>query len=120
MTHAPDNWFTQWLRTIANRYIVQPIGIDLVTLGRKVDNIMATLSDVEAALAHYQSDVTAALGALKSSVDDLTAKLAAGNAVEAADLDKLKADIDAADAGLKPAPLATDPGVVNDPGKTNP
>jgi predicted XRE-type DNA-binding protein len=116
---SPNNWLTRWLRTITNRYIVQPIGIELLQLERR---LMASIDEVIADFQHYQSDVAAALGALKSSVDDLTAKLAAGNAVESADLDKLKADIDAADAGLhSPAALegSTDPVEPPPPGEVS-
>ena len=58
---------------------------------------MATLQEVQDDFAHFVADV-------KAKVAELQAKIDAGGAVEAADLDTLKAAIDAADAELNPPP----------------
>ena len=57
---------------------------------------MSTLAEVQADFAKFVADV-------KAKVDGLQAKIDAGGAVEAADLDQLKAAIDDADAALNPA-----------------
>ena len=56
---------------------------------------MATLQDVQDDFAKFVADV-------KAKIDELQAKIDAGIAVEAADLDTLKTAIDAADAALNP------------------
>ena len=71
------------------------VSLQLSTLKRKVRNIMATLQDVQDDFAKFVADV-------KAKIDELQAKIDAGIAVEAADLDTLKTAIDAADAALNP------------------
>lgn len=63
---------------------------------RKVNKIMASIQDVLDAFNKFKSDIAA-------EVDALKAKLDAGGAVESADLDKIKAAIDSADAEIPPA-----------------
>lgn len=56
---------------------------------------MASVDEVKASFAKFVADVKAKLDALQAKID-------AGGAVEAADLDGLKTIIDDADAGLNP------------------
>jgi len=58
---------------------------------------LATITEVTDDFTKFVADV-------KTKVDALQAKIDAGGAVEAADLSTLKTAIDAADAGLNPAP----------------
>lgn len=57
---------------------------------------MATLTEVTDDFAKFVADV-------KAKVDALQAKVDAGAALESADLDTLKAAVDAADAELNPS-----------------
>lgn len=63
---------------------------------RKVNKIMASIQDVLDSFNRFKADIAA-------EVDALKAKLDAGGAVESADLDKIKAAIDSADAEIPPA-----------------
>lgn len=62
---------------------------------RRDKKIMASVDEVKASFAKFVADV-------KAKLDALQAKLDAGSAVEAADLDGLKTVIDDADAALNP------------------
>lgn len=57
---------------------------------------MATLDEVTASFSKLLADI-------KTEIDALKAKIDQGGAVEAADLDKIKNAIDAADAAIPPA-----------------
>jgi hypothetical protein len=65
--------------------------------------IMTTLQDVKDAFGKFMTDFEGYRASVKSAVDDALAKQAVG---EAADLDALKASIDAADAEIAPAAAA--------------
>ena len=91
---------------VLNGVVVRPIleflNERLDRIERKLENIMATVAEVEASLEKYKADVSAKLQGLSAQIADLQAQLANGTAVEAADLDKLKGEVDAADAELNP------------------
>lgn len=64
---------------------------------RRDKKIMASVDEVKASFAKFVADV-------KAKLDALQAKLDAGSAVEASDLDQLKTVIDDADTALNPPP----------------
>jgi chromosome segregation ATPase len=80
----------------------------LSTLEAKVQTMAASLDKVQADLTQYTTDVTAALATLNQSITDLKAQLAA-NPIPAdvqAKIDAVDANLLAADAVVKAAPVA--------------
>jgi hypothetical protein len=80
---------------------------------REGAEIMADIDTLTADFDTYKGDVTAALGGLKTTVQELRDELAAAGTVVPpavqAKLDALDADIEAADAALSPAPTEPAP-----------
>jgi hypothetical protein len=71
--------------------------VQLITNTVKEKLTMATVQEVEDSLAKLVADVKAEIAALQAKID-------AGSAIEAADLDGIKNAIDLADASLNPPP----------------
>lgn len=97
-----ENWIQRRLRDFFNEYVVQPIGIDLVQLGRKVDKQMSELSDAVAAVADDQkrigADVKAVLGLLQQPNPDVAAAVTALKGIDGA----LDASAEALEAAAPP------------------
>ena len=88
-------WFWNSLGVFFAGRDVRDIKLTLALLLIKDEIIMATLQEVKDAVASEAAEVTAMVNELLAEIQRLNDLLAAGGSVTAADLDELKASVEA-------------------------